>query len=69
MTTIHFCEDGAPDIIVSADTEVACVKALWDRIKCDDGPLSEEPADLNALADAVYNAFGGECWIEIDEEN
>lgn len=66
MPIIYFHEDGAVQFAVSKPTERAAVDTIFEKIKCDEGPLSVKPLNAAALADAVADAYGGACGITVD---
>lgn len=60
-------DDGNPVAIATAETIGECISSIWKEIRCDAGPLSgEEPVSLEALANAIGDAFGGECDTVVD---
>lgn len=68
MPTIYFSDvDGGVKFAVHKPTERAAVDTIFRKIKCDSGPLSVRPLNAAALADAVADAFGGECGITMDD--
>lgn len=68
MPTIYFHEvDGGVKFAVHKPTERAAVDTIFDKIKCDSGPLSVRPLNAAVLADAVADAFGGEYSITVDD--
>lgn len=65
--TIYFEDgDGGVTFAATKPTEREAVDALFNKIKCDEGPLSVQPLNFVALADAVSDAFGGECAVVMD---
>jgi hypothetical protein len=68
MAVTLFFIDGDAGVTfgVTKPTEAQAVAAVYRKIKTDEGPLSVEPKTLTDLADAVADAFGGECGIACD---
>jgi hypothetical protein len=66
MPTIYFHGVDGVKFAVHKPTERAAVDTIFNKIKCDSGPLSVRPLNAAALQDALADAFGGEYGILMD---
>jgi hypothetical protein len=65
--TIFFIDgDAGVTFGVTKPTEAQAVAAVHRKIKTDAGPLSVALSTISELADAVADAFGGECGIDAE---